>query len=137
MLPHCYGMVLGLPSDFSEAGFVMGDFLDAVRVQQYIAKNVSIGDGVEIVLDGRLYQARHNGNTIGYMSSGMVNQLWAIARESNRASSAPPHLSPVYVANIISITPYRFPDETPAYFRQSKFWLGVELTGFPKISWKM
>jgi hypothetical protein len=137
MLPHCCGLVLGLPLDFSEAGFVMGDFLQAIMIQQYIANNVSIGDCVEIILDGRRYQAKHNGNIIGYMSGGMVNQLWAIARESNRVSNAPPYLSPVYVANIVSITPYRFPEETPAYFRQSKFWLGVELTGFPQISWRM
>ncbi len=47
----------------------------------------------------------------------------------------PARLSPLYVANIITITPFQFHDNVPVYFRESKFWLGVELTGFPIIYW--
>jgi hypothetical protein len=122
--------------DFSDAGFVRGDFAAALKTQEYIAKNVNIGDAVEVVLVDGEYQARHRGNVIGFLAEDMPAQLWEIARESNPASGAPPYLSPVYVSNIVTITPFQFPDDVHAYFRESRFWLGVELTGFPEINWR-
>ena len=132
---HCCNVVLGLPMDFSEAGFAEGNFAKALKTQEYIAKEINVGDCVAVELVNQKYQVKHQGNTIGFLSDDMPNQLLSIVRESNPVSNAPPHLSSVYVANIITVTPSRFPDEVPPYFRESKFWLGVELTGFPKIDW--
>ena len=132
---HCSNVVLGLPADFSEAGFVKGDLAQALDTQDYIACEVSVGDPIEVVLAGEAYQAKHNGNVIGHMDGNMRSNLHKIARESNPRSGAPPCMSNLYVANIVTITPYRFPDDVPPYFRKSKFWLGVELTGFPNIDW--
>jgi hypothetical protein len=134
-LSHCRGVVLGLPMDFSDAGFVRGDFAAALKTQEYIAQNVKIGDDAEVVLVGSKYQVRRGGNVIGYLAENMPSQLRKIARESNSASGTPPYLSPVYVSNIVTVTPFQFPNDVPAYFRDSRFWLGVELTGFPEIDW--
>lgn len=133
---HCCGIVLGLPMDFSDSGFVNGDFLSALAIQQYIATIIKINDTVKIKLIGGQYKALHNENTIGYLNQNMTKQLREIARESNGNSGAPTELSPLFVSNIITVTPPKFPGDVAPYFRQSKFWLGVELTGFPKIIWK-
>jgi hypothetical protein len=135
---YCYGVVLGLPLDISEAGFVKGDFVSALKTQEYIAKEIKAGDGVDVVLTGGngKYRIRHNGRVVGCLSESMYGELSSIVRESNPSSSAPPYLSPVHVSNIVTVTPVRFPDEAAPYFRESKFWLGLELTGFPKIDWR-
>jgi hypothetical protein len=132
---YCHNIVLGLPMDFSDAGFVRGDFGTALKTQEYIAENVNVGDGVDVMLLGDKYQVRHNGNVIGHLAENMFNQLREIAGESKSSSGAPPYLSPVYVSNIVTITPFQFPNDVHAYFRESRFWLGVELTGFPEIDW--
>lgn len=132
---HCRNIVLGLPMDFDEAGFVKGEFSTAIKTQEYIAQEINVGDVVEVVLVNGKYQVIHFGNVVGYLSDSMISQLLDIARESNPASGAPPYLSSIYVINIVTITPLRFPDDVPPYFRESRFWLGLELTGFPKIDW--
>lgn len=136
LMSHCRNIVLGLPMDFAESGFVKGDFSAAIKTQEYIAQEINVGDVVEVVFVNGKYQVEHLGNVVGYLSDGMISQLFDIARESNPASGAPPHLSSIYVSNIVTITPLRFPDDVPPYFRESRFWLGLELTGFPKIDWR-
>jgi hypothetical protein len=133
---HCGNIVLGLPLDFSESGFVKGDFSNALKMQEYISEKISIGDIVEIVLINGTYQIRHDENVVGYLSECMYNQLTCIVQESNPKSKAPPYLSDVYVSNIVTVTPSSFPEGVVSYFRESKFWLGLELTGFPKIDWR-
>jgi len=135
LMAHCRNIVLGLPMDFAEAGFVKGDFTKALKMQEYIATEVNVGDAVEVVLSDGTYQVKHRGQVVGYLSESMFYQLLNIARESNPASNAPPYLSSVYVSNIVTITPLSFPDGVVPYFRESGFWLGLELTGFPKINW--
>ena len=132
---HCLNVVIGLPKDTSVSGFVEGSFPQALNMQQYISESVHVGDDVGILLHNGKYQVSHKGKVIGYLGSDMLQQLREIAQESNPYSEAPPYLSPVYVSNIITITPNQFPDGVPVYFRETKFWLGVELTGFPKIDW--
>lgn len=132
---HCCGVVLGLPLDFSEDGFVQGDFFAALETQEYIASEVKVGDAVNVELVNGKYRVGHNGHVVGCLSENMLDQLLTIARESNPSSGAPPYLSSVYVSNIVTVTPVRFPDGVDTYFRESRFWLGLELTGFPKIDW--
>jgi len=145
---YCCNIVLGLPSDISEIGFV-GE--KALEIQEYIAHKVEIGDKVEIVLDrsNKVYHIEHINKTtmrrnikttmrrnIGRLSKNMYDQLQSIARESNPGSNAPPQLYPMYVSNIVTIIPSEYPDDSVhPYFRKSEFWLGVELTGFPRIDW--
>ena len=134
-LAHCKNIVLGLPGDCDEAGFVKGDFETALKMQEYIAKEVNIGDAVDVVLCNGTYQVRHQDQIVGYLSKDMFYQLMNIACESNPSSNAPPYLSSVFVSNIVTVTPFSFPDGVDLYFRESRFWLGLELTGFPKIDW--
>jgi hypothetical protein len=117
------------------AGFVSGNLEDAIDTQEYISKAVSVGDEMELILTGSVYHARHKGRVIGSLTSDLCNEFLRISRENNPYSKTPPYLSPVFVTNIISVVPDRFPEGVSTYFRSTKFWLGVELSGFPKINW--
>lgn len=128
----CERVVLGLPFDFSEAGFVAGDLESALKKQEYISKSVNAGDKVMLELDNNKYQIIHKNRNIGYLADNIFQELKKTVRGRRKM---PARLSPLYVANIITITPFQFHDNVPVYFRESKFWLGVELTGFPIIYW--
>ena len=132
---YCLNMAIGLPSDFLEAGFVKGAFLDALKMQEYIAKNVNIGDSVEIKLVGGEYRVIHKKIAIGYMPQEITAEFQKIANECRPRSNAPPSLSKVYVSNIVTIASPKSPENVHEFFRNARFWLGVELTGFPKINW--
>ena len=132
---HCANIVLGLPMDIDEAGFVNGDISHALKRQEYIAEKVSVGDSVEIVLGEGRYKISHLGNVVGYLTDRACNQLYNIVRESNPVSKLPVHLEPVFVTNIATIIPEHFPEGVSAYFRDFRFWLGLELTGFPKADY--
>ncbi|MCL1995505.1 MAG: UvrD-helicase domain-containing protein [Defluviitaleaceae bacterium] len=136
----CKKIALGLPMDFSYEGFVSGDFASALKIQEYIAEKISVGDSVDIVLEDETYYIKHEKNIIGNMSKNIYNQLLKIVRETKPFSPAPPFMSKVYVTdivtNIVTMTPSNFAEETTPYFKESKFWLGLELSGFPEIDWK-
>ena len=121
--------------DIDEAGFVNGDISHALKRQEYIAEKVSVGDSVEIVLGEGRYKISHLGNVVGYLTDRACNQLYNIVRESNPVSNLPVHLEPVFVTNIATIIPEHFPEGVSAYFRDFRFWLGLELTGFPKADY--
>ena len=132
---YCLHIAIGLPSDFSETGFVNGAFMDALCVQEYIAKNVNIGDTVEIKLVDGEYRVFHKKNMLGYMPPKITAEFQKIASESRPCSNAPPSLSKVYVSNIVTIVATKNPEVVSEFFGSAKFWFGVELTGFPRIEW--
>ena len=132
---YCLHVAIGLPFDFSKTGFVKGAFLDALNMQEYIAQNVKIGDAVDIKLVNGEYQVVHKKNVIGYMPPDITAEFKKIASESRPNSKAPPSLSKVYVSNVITIASPQNPENVSEFFGDAKFWLGVELTGFPKIDW--
>lgn len=132
---HCSNLVVGLPKDVFSAGFVAGDLDKAIETQEYIAESISVGDELQLVLTGSVYHVQHKGRVIGSLDSSLYNEFWGIAKANVRTSNPPPFLSPVFVTNIITVTPDKFPDNVSTYFRATKFWLGIELSGFPKIDW--
>lgn len=132
---HCSNLVVGLQKDILAAGFVSGDLERAIETQEYISEAVCVGDELQLILTGNVYLVHHKYRIIGSLDSSLYNEFWSIAKENVRTSSPPPFLSPVFVTNIITATPNRFPDDVSTYYRATKFWLGVELSGFPKIDW--
>lgn len=131
----CDRIVVGLREDIDQNGFIAGDLEQAIQRQSYIAQQVSINDKVDIYLIDGVYQVYHNGICIGELSKGAHAGLRTSIKSIYRWSDIPPHLSDVYVNNIVTIVPHSFPSGTDAMFKDSKFWLGVELTGFAKADW--
>lgn len=133
---YCRNIVVGLSKDVFAAGFVAGDLDEAVALQEYIAKSVSVGDECQLILDGSVYRIQHKDKTIGVLNPKLRAEFLNIARENFKDSSPPSYLSPIFVKNIITVTPNCFHENVSAYFRTTKFWLGVELSGFPRVDWK-
>jgi hypothetical protein len=115
--------------------FVKGDFIHALKNQEYIANKIKVGDPLIIELVNKKYYVKHMGNEIGLLSEDLVEQLSDIAHEYVSNSNTPPYLAHIYVKNIITIPMSKKPNDLNPYFRESKFWLGVEMSGFPKIDW--
>ena len=133
----CLNLAVGLKSDFSKTGFIQGSFFDALKLQEYISQNIKIGDSVEIKYVDNEYKVFHKKCIIGNMPAEITSEFFQIANEINEKSSIPPSLSKVYVSNIITIAAPKKPEGVQDFFQNAKFWLGVELTGFPKIDWKV
>ncbi|MDL2233241.1 ATP-binding domain-containing protein, partial [Ruminococcaceae bacterium OttesenSCG-928-L11] len=132
---HCSNLVVGLPEDVLATGFVAGNLDKAVELQEYISEAVSVGEECQLILTDSVYHVQHKGRIIGSLASSLYNEFWSIAKENIKTSNPPSFLSPVFITNIITVTPDRFPDNVSTYFRATKFWLGIELSGFPKIDW--
>ena len=133
---HCKRIVVGLSNDISSAGFVVGKLENVLETQAYISSAISVSDEVELVLASGHYHVLHKGKVIGFLDADVYFEFLGIAKESIRNSVAPPYLSPVYVTNIATMPYGRFHDDMNPYYRATKFWLGVEISGFPEIDWQ-
>jgi hypothetical protein len=125
-----------LPNDILSAGFILGKLENVLETQAYISNTISVGDEVELVLADDYYTVCHAGRVIGCLDIDAYFELLGIARESIRNSIAPPYLSPVFVTSIATMPYGRFHDDMSSYYRTTKFWLGVEISGFPEIDWQ-
>ena len=132
---HCSNIVVGLPDDVLASGFVSGKLEDAINTQEYISKSVSVEDELELILTCGVYHVIHKGRVVGSLDSSLYHEFLGIAKENVQRSSPPPYLSPIFVTNIVTVVMDRFPEGVSTYFRNTKFWLGVEISGFPKINW--
>jgi hypothetical protein len=132
----CTHIIVGFPNDIDDFSFINGDFQQALTNQNYIAKSVKTGDKVELTLHNRLYEIFHNGRHIGTLSPEIIQDFWTAIEMTDNRANIPPFISDVFVSNIVTITPYHQPSSMERMFRESKFWLGVEITGFGKVDWK-
>ena len=133
---HCKRIVIGLPNDILAAGFIAGKLEDVLETQAYISSAISVGDEVALVLMGDHYHVYHSRKIIGCLDVDVYFEFLGIARESIRNSVAPPYLSPVYVTNITTIPYGRDHIDMNPYYKTTRFWLGIEISGFPEIDWQ-
>jgi hypothetical protein len=131
----CTHISVGFPEDNSETSFIDGNLQQALANQCYISENISINDKLELRLHNNLYEILHNGRCIGTLSSAATQDFWEAVRKTDNKVSIPPFLSEVFVTDIVTIRPNRFPAGVERMYKESGFWLGVELTGFAKANW--
>jgi hypothetical protein len=133
---YCTHIIVGFPGDISASSFVRGSLQNVFLLQQYISEKVHINDTVELVLrNGDYYEIMHNSRIIGCLSSIATRDFWEAINKTDNRANIPPFISGVYVSNIVTIAPYEFPSGIERMFKESGFWLGVELTGFGKVDW--
>lgn len=132
---YCRNIVVGLPDDVDPVGFISGDLTQALKTQQYIATQVQVNDNVEFVRDRDTYSIFHKKTLIGRLNPAVSDDFWAAIRMTGNKNNIPPRLLDVYVNHIVTVVPFYFPSGVDVMFKESKFWLGVELTGFAKADW--
>ena len=131
----CQNIVVGLPEDVDKTSFVVGNLHQSLSVQEHIAKQVQVDDIVEAVYDGSVYNINHDGAFIGTLNSKATNDFWAAIKTTGNRKNIPPYLSEIYVSNVVTISQNLSATNADAMFKESKFWLGVELSGFAKVDW--
>ena len=133
---YCANLVVGMPDDVDTAGFVDADLCDPIELQNYIATNIKVNDPVEVILDEGVYYITHKGKRIGKLASDIVGDFWSAINMTGNKSNIPPRLHEIYVANIVSEIQKQFSERVPIRFRESRVWLGIEITGFAKADWR-
>ena len=131
----CSNIIVGLPQDVDVYSFVGGDLNQALIRQRYLSEKVSTNDKVELIKIDDIYNIVHDGNVIGVLNPEITADFWSAIRRIGRWSNIPPRLTDIYINNIVTVVPGRFPSGADAMFKESYFWLGIELTGFAKADW--
>lgn len=134
---YCTNIVVGLNSDVDNISFVSEKTIDSLTNQQYIAEKVNINDKVELIRDlqSNIYSIYHNGYVIGTLSNEIANDFWNAISKTGDKRNIPVRLYDVYVSNIITIVNNSFDENIPLRFRESKMWLGIEITGFARTEY--
>jgi hypothetical protein len=131
----CSNIVVGLTSDVNNFSFVNGDLYQALNIQRYLSSCIKVNDTVEIIKDAEIYRIAHNSFEIGTLSPEVTRDFWEAIQKTGNRSNIPPHLTDIYISNIVTVIPSHFPSGVDPMFKESQFWLGVELTGFAKADW--
>ncbi|MCK4260829.1 MAG: ATP-dependent helicase [Halanaerobiales bacterium] len=134
---YCNNIVVGLNSDIDNISFVSEKDVDSLTVQQYIAEEVNVNDKVELIRDlqTNIYSIYHNDYVIGTLSNEIANEFWNAISKTGDKRNIPVRLYDVYVSNIITVVNNRFDENIPLRFRESKMWLGIEVTGFARTEY--
>ena len=132
---YCRHIIVGLPDDVDVVSFVDGALEQALSKQSYIAGKVKHNDRVELVLQNNRYSVLHNGHLIGALDRQIMPDFWAAIKSTNNSRNLPPRITDIFVADIVTLMPYHHPSGIGRIFKESGFWLGVELTGFGKADW--
>jgi hypothetical protein len=134
-IKFCSNIVVGLTADVNNFSFVDGDLYQALDIQRYLSGSVKVNDTVEIINDAAVYKIVHKGFEIGALAPEVTGDFWEAIRKTGNRNNIPPHLTDIYVSNILTVIPRHFPSGADPMFKESQFWLGVELTGFAKADW--
>ncbi|GHV54737.1 hypothetical protein FACS1894216_15360 [Synergistales bacterium] len=136
-MKYCSRLNIGYPSDVDSNMFIRGDLHQALDVQQYLAEQVNVGNKVELHRTGEgAYFVMHNGHYIGQLSKTVEADFRTAINMTDNRANLPSFLSEIYVSNIVTIVAASFPGGADRMFKDSSFWLGVELTGFAKVDWR-
>ncbi|MDR0222773.1 MAG: hypothetical protein LBI38_04460 [Oscillospiraceae bacterium] len=128
---RCLNVELGLWGDVDCKSFLADETGDAIRLQLYIAENIKAGDELTIeknaVTGG--YSFYHKGNALGGFPEAAIREIREIDGFPEDFSA----FGGVYVRNIITCVGDRDDATLPARFRESRIWLGLEITGYAKV----
>jgi hypothetical protein len=133
----CENLTVGLPGDVDPVGFVDESLGNPIEMQNYITQEVHVDDPVELLLDRETekYRIYHGGRPIGLLSDFALQDFRKAVSTTDNGANIPSKLDDVYVSNIVTIVQKDFSERIPSRFRESKMWLGIEITGFARTSY--
>ncbi|MDR1640192.1 MAG: AAA family ATPase [Clostridiales bacterium] len=129
-------LMVGVPGDINSFSFASGSLAEAIEIQSYIAANVKAYDPLEIWLRSGKYEILHKGQKIGELSSRVKNDFMEAVKQGDISKKPPGKISDIFVSCVITVMPRQFPSGMERMFKESKFWLGVEITGLGKVDWR-
>ena len=135
--PHCAGFATGLEDDIDYSSFVWGELAEALERQEFISTQINAGDSVTLKLNEGRYDIICHNTVIGSMSDSYNRELQSTFNDNCRyISQLPSVIDKLYIANVFTFVAYREYENIPAHFRQNRFWLAVEITGFGRTIWQ-
>jgi len=128
---HCLNVELGLWGDVDGKSFLTEQTGDAIRLQLYIAEKINEGDELTIEKDPDtgLYRFCHNGNILGEFPSAIIREFQAIEGFPEDFIG----FDGLYVRNIVTCISEKDDFSVPVRFRESRIWLGLDITGFARV----
>lgn len=134
---YCTNIEVGLNCDIDNISFISKNSNDYLNIQEYIAKKISVGDEVELVLNQTLntYCIYHNNFKIGQLSDRIIDEFRDAINKTGDKRNIPIKLTGVYVSNVITIVNNKYDENIPLRFRESNMWLGVEIIGLGKAEY--
>ncbi|MDR0197477.1 MAG: hypothetical protein LBI36_04585 [Oscillospiraceae bacterium] len=128
---RCLNVELGLPGDVDCKNFLAEETGDAIRLQLYIAEKVKAGDELTVeknaVTGG--YSFFHGGNALGGFPDAAIREIRGVDGFPEDFCA----FEGFYVRNIITCIGDRDDLTLPPRFRDSRIWLGLEITGYAKV----
>ena len=113
------------------------ELAEALEKQEFIATQISSGDSVTLRLNEGRYDIICHNTVIGSMSDSYNRELQSTFNDNCRyISQLPSVIDKLYIANVFTFVAYREYENIPAHFRQNRFWLAVEITGFGRTIWQ-
>lgn len=129
---YCKGIAL-IPEDVDQNSFA--NDRGAEEIQELLA-NFEPGMPVELYAneEAKTFEIYCNGCYLGRMSRGFTEALFAGFEETNHTRNWPACIEDAYISAVVTVIDTGDPEICDCY-RKAGCWLGVELSGFPRISW--
>lgn len=135
----CSGVSFGLSDEIEKSSFVTcidGKFRSPVEVQRYIANNVSVGDTVDLTKFDDVYYIYHEGTVIGKMSHEFNKSLKKSMQGVTYRNNLPLKILNVHISNVVTFVDTSYFETDFPIYKQSKIFLGIELSGIGKTQFK-
>lgn len=135
---HCTGITIGYDGDIDQNSFVSTQIHeDVFEIQRYICESVNKFDKLVIKRDfeKRRYLIYHSDKCIGALSENINDKFWKVIEETSNRNSIPCILENLYVQSIDTVFIEEFDENIPLFFRNSKNWLGISISGIAKVKY--
>lgn len=123
--------------------FIRGNFKDILLGQRYMSEVVRVNDKVELILNDDKYDIYHVQNT--RTSRKIIQFVGVISDEAFQDFKdtislyndgiLPHRLYDLYISQVVTIPQNNNLDNISPQFKNSKFIIGIEISGFAKLSW--
>jgi hypothetical protein len=122
---------MGLWGDVDGKSFLTEQVGDSISLQLYIAEKISEGDELTVEKDSDtgVYRFCHNGNALGEFPSAIIREVQLIDGFPDDFIG----FEGIYVRNIVTCISEKNDMTVPPRFRESRIWLGLDITGYAKV----
>jgi len=128
---HCLNVQIGLWGDVDGKSFLTEQMGDAIRLQLYIAEKIKEGDELTVQKnpDSGGFWFYHNGNILGEFPEAIIREMRSIDGFPDSFTG----FEGIFVRSVVTCVAESNDITIPARFRESRIWLGLDITGYAKV----